>query len=105
MEGNLMCVDLQRGYVRLCNLGVGNWIPEEKGIEPSARMVWRPGAQDRYNVHDPPGCSSGSVASHQFSLPLIILKRRQGVLAVGGCCVYNDDAMAARVENGATVRI
>ena len=105
MEGNMVCTDLHRGYIRLRNLKAGSWIHEGRGIEPSARMAWRPGAQDKYNVHEPPGCSSGSVSSHQFSLPLIILKRRHGVLAMGGCCVYNDDAMAARMENGATVRI
>ena len=105
MEGNLMYTDLHRGYIRLRNLKTGSWIHEERGIESSARMAWRPGAQDRYNVHDPPGCSSGSVSSHQFGLPLIILKRRLGVPAVGECCVYNDDATATKMENGATVRI
>ena len=105
MEGNLMCTDLHRGYIRLRNLRAGSWIPEERGIEPSARMAWRPGAQDKYSVHEPPGCSSGSTSSHQIGLSLIIFKKEHGVLAVEGSCVYNDDTMAGRTENDRTVRI
>ena len=103
MEGNLMCVDLQRGYVRLCNLGVGNWIPEEKGIEPSARLAWRLGVKDQYDDHQPPGCPSRFTPFPEFSFPLISLKKKNGVLAVGGGPVYNDDAVARRLEGAVTV--
>ena len=101
----MVCTDLHRGYVRLRNLNAGSRIHEGRGIEPSARMAWRPGAQDKYNVYEPPGCSSGSTSSHQISLSLIILKREHEVLAVEGSCVYNDDTMAGRTENDRTVRI
>ena len=105
MEGNMVCTDLHRGYIRLRNLKAGSWIHEGRGIEPSARMAWRPGAQDKYNVYEPPGCSSGSTSPHQIGLLLIIFKREHGALAVEGNCVYNDDAMAGRTENDGTVRI
>ena len=101
----MVYTDLHRGYVRLRNLNVGSRIHEGRGVEPSARMAWRPEAQDKYSVHEPPGCSSGSTSSHQIGLSLIIFKREHGVLAVEGSCVYNDDTMAGRTENDGTVRI